>query len=646
MKDGTINRVFRSSFPETERSNFRTIAWELGVPEADEELRPYHGTVLHALAVAAKMEDDVGITLLSERPSEEPTHKSFREIYHAACNMSVALRKRGVREGDRVLLILPTSFDFIISFFAVQLAGAIAVPAYPPAGLRVRAGIDRLAHIANHAQTSLCLTNKQIKQVLGELPLRTPIDDLTTVDELDTSEEPPTKYKAYSGDYSFIQYTSGSTGKPKGVLLSHSNLVSNIHCSGQAMKIGRHDVMVSWCPLYHDMGLIGGLLYPIYWRIPLVLMSPLAFLKRPARWLRAISDHKGTISPAPNFAYSMCVARISDKDREGLDLSSWRLALNGAEPVNYRTVVDFQQTYEPLGFPKSGFLPVYGLAEGTLAAAFPKPEDPVRYEVVDRQELANGRAVLSSGRGSMAIVSCGSHMPGHDVVIVDEDGSALPEREVGHVVIAGPSVMEGYYNDSEATERVVQGGWLWTGDLGYFADQQLYITGRAKDLIIVRGRNIYAEDIERVAERVDGLRPSGVVAFGVYDDAEGRDLIVLVAETKIQDAEKRAALAAELSENVTEFCDIRLDEVVMVAPGTIPKTSSGKRQRSQTRDQYLAGELKAAKLGKLQLGMVFARSKAGMVVMKARKLFKRRPSEEAQVESRTTESTEGDHPQD
>lgn len=624
MQEGTINRVFRSSFPDAERTGFRTNAWRFGIPEVPEDLKPYHATLLHALATAAKLEDDKGITLLSEKPGGESSHISYRELYHRATYQCAALEERGVEPGDRVLIVLPTSIDFISIYFAIQFMGAVAVPAYPPAGLRMKAGIDRLGHIAQHAGTRLCVTNDRIKPVLGELALRADcLEHIVSVEALGRGSKPDAKFRARAADSAFVQYTSGSTGNPKGVLLSHGNLVHNIHCIGQAMRINREDVMVSWCPLYHDMGLIGGLLMPIYWRIPLVLMSPLAFLSRPARWLQAISEHRGTISPAPNFAYSMCVARVKESEREGLDLSSWRLALNGAEPVNYRTVVDFQKTYGPLGFSEGAFLPVYGLAEGTLAAAFPRPGEPVRYEVVDRQELANGRAVLASGKGSMAVVGCGRQMPGHDLLIVDEVGEPVPEREVGHIVVAGPSIMEGYYDDPEATAAVVQDGWLWTGDLGYMADDHLFVTGRAKDLIIIRGRNIYAEDIERIAERVDGVRPSGVVAFGVYDDEEQRDRVIVVAETKLSERQEREALAALVSERVSEFCDVKLDEVVLVAPGTIPKTSSGKRQRSLCRDHYLGGNLRAAKLGAVQIGMVFARSKAGMLLMKAKGLLRR-----------------------
>lgn len=625
MREGTINRIFRSSFPEAEETGFRTNAWKFSLTDGPDELRPLHSTLLHALATAAKLEDKIGITLLPERKGD-PTHLSYRELYHKATYLAETLKEHGVQPGDRVMLVLPTSLDFAIAFFAIQFAGAIVVPGYPPAGLRLRAGLDRLGHIANHAGVRLCVTCNLIKPVMGELALRAKgVEQIVTMEDLGAGKKPDksVKARAQNSDFSFIQYTSGSTGNPKGVLLTHKNLCANIQAIGQALRINREDVVVNWCPLYHDMGLIGTFLFSIYWRTPYVLMSPTSFLQKPSRWLQAIHDYRGTLSPAPNFGYGMCVNRVKPEEREGLDLSCWRMAMNGAEPVNYRTLVDFGTTYKAHGFKMDYFLPVYGLAEATLAACFPRPGDAVRYEVVDRQELANGRSVLASGKGSMAVVSVGRKVPGHEILIVDEEGCELEEREVGHIVVAGDSVMHGYYGDPTATAKVVSDGWLWTGDLGYQADDNLFVTGRAKDLIIVRGRNIYAEDIERIAERIEHVRPGGIVAFGVYDEEKKRELVLVVAETKLEDEQEIAALAQKIAEEVAEFCAIDLDEVIMVGPGTIPKTSSGKRQRSLCRAQYLDGSLRPAALGKMELGLVFARAKAGMFLMRAKGLFKR-----------------------
>jgi acyl-CoA synthetase (AMP-forming)/AMP-acid ligase II len=625
MQEGTINRVFRTTFPEAEHSRFRTNAWAFGVPQRPHELTPLHATVLHALATAAKLEEHIGVTLLPDREGGEVQRRSYRELYHVATRMAGALAARGVTQGDRVLIVLPTSLEFLECFFAIQMLRAIPVPTYPPVGLRMKAGLEKLGNIANHAGTRLCVTNARLKPLMGELLLRAAVvEELVLTEELATGEPPVDKARAMSGDAAFIQYTSGSTGDPKGVLLSHKNLVSNIHAAGQAFKINKTDVMVSWLPLYHDMGLIGGLLTPIYWRIPLVLMSPTSFLSKPSRWLRAISDYKGTLSPAPNFAYGLCATRVPEQERSGLDLSRWRWAMNGAEPVNYRTLVDFEKLYKPYGFDMKSLYPVYGLAESSLAVTFPRSGQGVKYEVVDRQELANGRAVLASGQGSMAVVSVGRAVPGHFVAVVAPDGTSLPEREVGHIVVHGPSVMEGYYNAPEATAAVLQDGWLWTGDLGYFADENLYVTGRVKDLIIIRGRNIYAEDVERVAERIDGVRQGGVVAFGISAPGQDAERVVVVAETKVSEKANRDEIGKRIAERVLEYCEVALDEVVLVDAGTIPKTSSGKRQRSQCRDLYLAEQLRPVKMGKLGLGVVLVRSQAGHLLNKAKGIFRRR----------------------
>ncbi|HKE14311.1 MAG TPA: fatty acyl-AMP ligase [Kofleriaceae bacterium] len=619
----TINRVFRDSFPEAERSNFRTAVWAYGVPETPEDLVPLHPTLLHALATAAKLEESVGITLLPEKDGGEEQHVSYRRLYHDATRISVNLARLGVGRGDRVLMVLPTSIEFVSCFFAIQLLKAIPVPAYPPVGLRMKAGLEKLAAVATRAGTRLCITSARLRPLLGDLLLRAPIvNRLATTDEIGRGAEPDDRFRASGDDEAFIQFTSGSTGNPKGVLLTQHNLVTNIHAIGQALHINRADIGVSWLPLYHDMGLIGVLLFCVYWRLPLVLMSPTAFLARPSRWLWAIHRFKGTLSPAPNFGYGLCVSRVSDEEREGLDLSSWRFAMNGAEPVNYRTLVDFEKTYATHGFSMSSLYPVYGLAESSLAVTFPRPGAGVRYEVVDRQELANGRAVLASGKGSMAVVSVGRAVPGHFVAVVDETGAPLPEREVGHVVVLGNSIMTGYYEDADATARVLREGWLWTGDLGYFADRNLYITGRAKDLIIIRGRNIYAEDLERVAERVPGVRPGSAVAFGIEalsGDGTGTERAVLVAETRARDRDERDALASLIRQRISEFCDVELHDVVIASPGTVPKTSSGKRQRSQCKQLYLAEELRPARASRLSVGLVVARSKLGLLMRRLRR---------------------------
>jgi fatty-acyl-CoA synthase len=637
-EDITVSKIFRSSFP-AETEGFRTGAWSFGVARGAEELRPLYPTLLHALAAAAKLAPNIGVTLLPEDEDGAEGFLSYKHLYEQARRVAGVLLHKGFKKGDRALIVLPTSLDFLVAFFAVEMAGGVPVPSYPPAALeKTELALDRLTHVARHAGVKVCLTNRTLAPLLGPLALQVKsLELLSTVEALLELRAELPRVRSLGDDSAFIQYTSGSTGSPKGVLLSHRNLVSNVHAIGQALKIGRDDACCSWLPLYHDMGLIGAVLFSIYWRLPLVLLSPVAFLMRPVRWLEAISRFKSTLSAAPNFAYALCAKRIRPRERAGLDLSSWRLALNGAEPVNLRSVRDFVEAFAPHGFHPSAMYPVYGLAESSLAVTFPalherrpgksvaaQTGEIVKHLVVDRAQLAAGRVLPRKGEGSMALVSVGRPLPGHEVLVVDSSGKPVKENHVGHVVVKGPSVMKGYFQAPEATAKVLRGAWLWTGDLGFFHESDFYVAGRAKDLLIVRGKNYYAEDLERIAERITEVRAGGTVAFGVYDEDKAQDLAVLVVETKLSGEKERAALATMVSDTVSRHSGLQLDEVVVVGPGVIPKTSSGKRQRNLCRDKYLSGKLTAQKTGKLGLALVFARSGAGFLSMLGRRLKGRR----------------------
>ncbi len=624
MSDHEVSRVFRSSFPEFEREDFRTGAWKLKVPSRPEDLQPLHPTLLHAFAAAARLEEKKGITLIPEDEDAPEELQSYARLYDRSKRVAAALASRGVKRGDRVLIVLPTGFEFLLAFFAVQRLGAIPVPSYPPAALeKAEVGLERIQHIARHSGATTCISSSGLLPLLGSLGRsRQGLHDLVAVEALlafQTKTAP--KAHARAEDPAFIQYTSGSTGHPKGVLLSHGNVVANLHAAGQGLRIGRKDVVVSWLPLYHDMGLIGGLLFAIYWRVPLALMAPTTFLLQPARWLWAIHRHKGTLTASPNFGYALCAKRVRARDREGLDLSSMRCALNGAEPVNQHTTDAFLREFEPHGFRREAMFPVYGLAEATVAVTFPRPGDPGKHLDVDRAALAAGYVEPKKGEGSTALVCVGRAVPGHELQIVDEKGRATPPAEVGHLIVRGPSVMQGYYGDAKATAAVLREGWLWTGDLGFRdADGDLYIAGRAKDLIIIRGKNYYAEDVERVIERLPGVRAGGAVAFAVYDEEKATDLVVAVVETR---PPEDAALPAAISAAVLQECGISLDEVVLAPPGTIPKTSSGKRQRALCRAQYLADELEVARSGAFDLARVFVRSGHGFLSLLRRKIVRR-----------------------
>jgi acyl-CoA synthetase (AMP-forming)/AMP-acid ligase II len=596
----------RDSYPDVTATDFRSAAWAVALPATADDLVLFHPTVLAALESAARLGGETGVTLLPGSTKGNEEHRTYARLYDEVLATARELMARGIERGERVLLVLPTSFDFLVAFFAVQRAGGVPVPCYPPATLeRVASSIDRLSHIAARASATWCVSSEALFEVLDGIGRKTrELRHLVAADRLVADaalrhgqgrEDARPFPDIGPSDLAFLQYTSGSTGHPKGVQLTHRNLVSNIHVLGQGMQVSRRDTMVSWLPLYHDMGLIGGVLTPVYWRLPMVLMSPLAFLRRPSRWLRAIHDHRGTISPAPCFAYALAVSRVDEGDRRGLDLSSWRIAGNGAEPVNPATVQRFQDTYEPFGFRRGSMFPVYGLAEASLAVTVPRPGAPVRVESVDRAELAAGRAVPTQDSGAAQFVCVGEALPAHQVMIVDDHGAKLDDHRIGHVVVRGPSVTSGYFHDPEASKRILCDGWLWTGDLGYLVAGALFVTGRAGDLIIVRGHNYHAEDLERIVEGVEGARVGAVVAFAVYDEDQACDRVVVVCETRETGEDEQQALAARVFEAVSEAAGLKIAEVILVKPGTLPKTPTGKRQRRLTRQRYLDASLVASR---------------------------------------------------
>lgn len=606
--------------PAHESASFREDAWRSGAPGGPDRVEPYHATVTDALAEAARLEERTGMSILPRNERHPEIHLSYRDLYQKARRMAAGLRARGVEAGDRVLLVIADPDDFLAAFFGVQLLRALPVPAYPPAGFRVEAGLTRLAHIAEDAATEVCVTSALLLPIVGDLGLRAPcVARIVTVSDVADAEPLPDGLQARPDDVAFLQYTSGSTGRPKGVMVSHENLVCNVHSIGQAVQVTRDDGLVSWCPLYHDMGLIGGPIFCLYWRIPIAILSPVSFLRSPGRWLRAIHDHRATLSPAPNFGFALAVRRVPEAEREGLDLSTWRVALNGAEAVNPTTVEEFIEAYEPHGFRASAMMPVYGLAEATLAVTFTPLDTGVRSESLDRGALARGRAAPAPG--GRRVVSVGQPIPGQRVRVVDEEGHPLPERRVGEVQAAGPSIMRGYFGDAGASAEVRDGPWLCTGDLGYMADSELFLTGRAKDLIILQGRNYHAEDLERSAERLEGVRGGASVAFSVYDETAARERVVLVSETRIEDPSGRARLAEALRTRVQEETTLALDDVVLVDRGTVPKTSSGKRQRSRCRERYLEGRLRPRRTGKLRLAVLALRSALGFLTLWSRRLF-------------------------
>jgi fatty-acyl-CoA synthase len=535
---------------------------------------------------------------------------TFGELYERASAVAVELRKRGLEPAQTVAIMLPTCAEFFTTFAGILLAGGIPVPIYPPFRAdRIAEYAARQSNILRNAEAQFLITWRQAEGLARLLQPRVPsLREVLNAQRLASGAEPDAtlpsdewrpvehlSHHARAEDIAFLQYTSGSTGDPKGVILTHANLLANIQAIVGGIDIKPDDVAVSWLPLYHDMGLIGAWFVPIFTGIPLVVMSPLAFLSRPDRWLWVIHKHRGTISPAPNFAYELCVRKIADKDIEGLDLSSWRAATNGAEPVCAATLERFAERFTKYGFHRESLMPVYGLAEACLGVSAPPMGTGYKVDRVDRATLdSEGRAApaKSGDAASLEFVGAGRPMPGVEIRIVDREKSEreLGERMEGQLQFRGPSATSGYYRNPAATRELIhEGGWLDSGDLAYIADGNIYITGRAKDVIIKAGRNIYPHEVEEIAGKVAGVRTGCVVAFGAPDERTGTERLVVTAEVRDMAAAKR--ISAEISSAINDAMGMPPDAVELLRTQSIPKTSSGKLRRSETRRLYLEGNL-------------------------------------------------------
>lgn len=524
------------------------------------------------------------------------TTLTFGDVCAAARSTAAWLQSQGIGPQGRIVLVLPTGLPFLSAFFGSLLAGCAVVPCYPPAR---RKGLEdyqeRLARQLKIAAPALIVAPKELRMVveaaayLAEVPCRVVEPEaMAAAPESFTPLEPDAEALA------IVQFSSGSTGDPRGVMLRHRQVLANVAAIVGTLGVTEEDVNCSWLPLYHDMGLVGGLLCPLYTGRPVALLSPQAFLLDPKRWLWAIHQHRATISTAPNFAYHLVAARVSDAELTGLDLSSWRLALCGAEPVVPSTLASFAERMTRYGLRSTALRPVYGLAELVLGAVFSLDAAGMRVDVVASGPLSDAGRALTGGdcRDVTGFPCLGEPLPGYEVRVMGADGEVLPERTVGEIQLSGPSVMAGYLADAEATARALSDGWLRTGDLGYMADGQLYVVGRSKDLIMRGGRNYAPQDLEQAAARVDGVRQGCVAAFGVPDPTSGTEAVVVVAETR-RPLEQHLGMMAAIAESILAATGLRPNHVVLVPPGAVPKTSSGKLQRGKARERWLTGGLQA-----------------------------------------------------
>ncbi len=558
-------------------------------------------TLVEVLEHHARLQPErVHIVLEDDDGSATPI--TYRTLHRAAMAVALALRARGLDRGRSVAIMLPTGLGYFATFLGVLLAGGVPVPLYPPVRLdRITEYIARCAKILDNAQAQLLVTFDRAARVADLARDRvSTIEHVLSIDAVlgggaagEPAGTPGAHVAVGPADTALIQYTSGSTGDPKGVELTHANVMANIRAAAAGCALTHDDVLVSWLPLYHDMGLIGGWLMPFYYGVPTVLMSPMAFLSKPLRWLAALSDYRATASVAPNFAFDLCVKRIDDDALAGLQLHRVRAILNGSEPILPATLDRFATRFGAVGLRREALFCAYGLAENMVAVTFPPVLRAPRIDRIERVTFeVEGRAVPTDDADHLEFVGVGFAVPGHEVQVVDATGQPVPERHQGTVWFRGPSSFKGYYRRPEATAEVQrEGGWVDTGDLGYLADGELFIAGRVKDLIIKGGRNYYPHEIEEAAATVTGIRQGCVAAFAVRDDAAGTEQIVVVAETRERDALAREMLTGRVIEAVTSRVGVPPDRVVLVAPGAVPKTSSGKIQRRESKRLFLEGAL-------------------------------------------------------
>ncbi|MDA8281694.1 MAG: AMP-binding protein [Actinomycetota bacterium] len=549
-------------------------------------------------------------------PASEGTtgEYTYRELSDAGAAVASGLQHAGVQAGDRVAIMLPTSRGYFVALLGAMLAGAIAVPVYPPSrpsGLEDH--LRRQAAILGNAQVSVLVTVPSARTLAHLVASYVPsLRRVSSVEELEAAGTGVVERPAVSPeDTVLLQYTSGSTGDPKGVVLAHRHLLADIRAMALAAQVGQADTFVSWLPLYHDMGLIGAWFGSFVLGFRLVVMPPQAFLARPARWLRAIDQERATVSAAPNVAFELCL-RVPDAEVENLDLSSWRLAFNGAEPVLASTVRRFTDRFSRFGFRPETMLPVYGLAEAALGVTFPSLGSSPRVDVIERDRFARTgaaqpraaqpraaqpRAAQPRGAqphggapdGVLELVSCGRPLPGYQVRIVDAAGHEVADRHEGRIEFTGPSATPGYYRDDPG--RLHHGPWVDTGDLGYVADGELYLTGRAKDIIIRAGQNLHPEELEQAVGALPGVRTGCVAVFSSPDPRLGTERLVVVAETRVKDAALRDALRQRVVAAAVDVLGSPPDVVVLAPPGAVLKTSSGKIRRAASRTRFEAGQI-------------------------------------------------------
>ncbi|WP_051927039.1 fatty acyl-AMP ligase [Streptomyces durhamensis] len=554
-------------------------------------LRTRSATVWHALLQHAEQGLDAPTITLIPEPGRQHSLRVDTLVEHTQ-RAAAHLAEHGVGHGDRVVLCLPTGQEFLTAFFATQLLGAMPTAISLPMRFGGAAGVEgQLKDLTGYLRPAAVITTTDVIQALPHLVDTCLIDGedlLARAHRADAPQHPLRRPR--SEDLALIQCTSGSTGRPKGVMISHANMAANCEQFTSAAGWTKADTTVNWVPLYHDMGLFTGLLFPLYVGADTVLMPPSRLLRHPADWLRHISDHHGAVSAAPNFAFGYATARIRDEELDGVDLSSWRISICGAEPVQPATMDRFFTRFARWHLPPTMPLPSYGMAEASLIITTTRPQAALRFDSIDRTRAAVDHHAVDVDPHSphaLHIVDCGTPVAGTEIRIVDDTGTPLPEGRIGHIQFRGPSRTLGYFDLPEETAQAIDGpGWWKTGDLGYLREGGLRITGRSKDLVIIRGANYFPSDFEQAAETVPGVRLGAVIALGHRrPDADSEELHLLV-ETEL-DRHQHEALRQAVRSSVTSRTGVTPAQVHLLPKKSIPKTTSGKVQRAKARRLFL-----------------------------------------------------------
>lgn len=546
-------------------------------------------TVTGALAALARRCPDFECLILVDGTGDE-RRITLASLWSRARDVQSALQARGVAPGEFVVIALPTGPELVSAYFGVMLAGAVpglvATPSNRVADARVYTA--RVGAILANAGARVLLADDEVAALFAGEAAALGAATIVTPDMIGHTPSPPPAAAVRGEDIGTIQYSSGATGTPNGVLLTHRAILNNVRALRDGLGLTRADVSVNWIPLYHDMGLIDAFLLPLLNGCPTVLIPTMDFMRDPSLWLWAIHHYRGAHAWAPNFAYALCAKRIPDEDVDGLDLSSWRIAVSAAEPILADTVRSFTTRFAPYGLRAAAVTPVYGLAENVTAATCHPVDQAPRVETIDRHRLAADGIAAPIAAGGLDCVAAGRCLPGCTIEIRDEDRRVLPDRHVGNIWLDTNCLFSGYHRQPELTAQTLVDGWLDTGDRGYLADGDLYFVSREKDLVVVGGEKYAPHDVEVVINRVPGVREGCAVVFGVLSADRGTEDVAAVVETRETTAEAQAALRDAIRRAVASATGLGLRHVLLVPPGGVEKTTSGKLARRATSRRYAA----------------------------------------------------------